>query len=62
MGYNLFVDAEHPGAYVGVMVVGDVVDGEDGAVLLGGPALGPERRKLLLEKLTLQKEELWKRG
>lgn len=40
--HDLLVDPEDPGPDVGVLVVRDVVNGEDGAVLLGMPSLGPE--------------------
>lgn len=49
ISFYLFVDSKDPSFDIGVVVVGDVVDGEDGAVLLGVPRVGPEGGELLLE-------------
>lgn len=43
-GHDLLVDPEDPRADVGVLVVGDVVDGEHRPVLLRVSPLRPERR------------------
>jgi hypothetical protein len=46
---NLLVDAKNPRLDVGVVIVRDVVDGEDGTVFFRGASLGPEGWELLLE-------------
>lgn len=47
---NLFIDSEHPGFDVAVVIVRDVVYSEDGSVLLGVSSLWPEGRILLLSR------------